>query len=115
MAYMKRHYIWKNDEGKKQAELYGMEFHYNRKGTNHPTACSVCGKPIEKGESQIQFLAGRVYPGAKPYLHHIHRLCFVTELGRMFIEEGDDLEKAASKVIPALVLARLKGASDEER
>jgi len=113
MAYMKRHYELNGDRHRLQAELmefyYGMEFYYKRKPTNYPAKCSVCGKPIKKGESQIEFLAGRVGAQARPYLHHLHVLCFLVELGRMFLEEGDSLEEAVARITPAIVLNRLKG------
>ena len=96
-----------------QAEQYGMGFSYGRKITKHQTHCSVCGLPILKGDFQLEFMAGRYGPNARPYLHHLHRGCFISELVRMFEEEGDDLLKAilapVDDIIPKVVLARLKG------
>ena len=106
MAQMKRKYSLSHRSGTKigtQAELYGMEFYYNRKGTTHPTICSICGQPILKGEMQFEFLAGRVSP------HHIHWGCFLVDLARMFIEEDDSLSEAIGKLLPMIVLDRLKG------
>jgi hypothetical protein len=102
---------------KTQAEAYGMEFLYNRKSTRRETRCSVCGLPITLGELQIEFLAGRVSPSARPYLHHIHRDCFLLELIRLFEEEGDNLLEAVrqtkpltlDELIPKAMLVRLKG------
>lgn len=44
---------------------------------------------------------------ARPYMHHIHELCFLKELVRMFIEEGRDIN--VDQLIPKIVMDKLNG------
>lgn len=89
------------------AELYGIEFLFNQKPNNTPTYCGVCGENIIKGHWQFEFLAGRVNPAAKPYMHHVHEPCFLKELVRMVLEEGRDIN--IDQLIPGIVMDKLNG------